>query len=144
MEPLLTLSVTVSTPTGTLELNDRVVYRVADGSFADQSVTKRRTEAPNPFLEGTFVVNALRDNVTETLKVYVYGSTHAEFAAAMAELKEAFDQARFAVVKTVEGQVTTWSCYSSDYQMSTQREFVHSRMGLLSVSLLRHPREVLA
>lgn len=140
-EPLLNLSVVVSVPAGTLELNDRVTYRIADGSFAEQSVSKRRQEASNPFLEGAFTVNALRENVTETLKVYVYGTTHAEFAAAMNALKAAFDQARFTVTKTVEGSAVVWSCFSSDYRMSTPREFVHSKMGTLEVSLVRHPVE---
>lgn len=140
-ETLLSLSVLATTPSGTLELNDRDAYRVEGTSFSEQSVTKRRSMAENPFLEGEYPVNAVRGNVTESLKVYVYGATHAEFHARIAALKEVFDQARFTVTKTIEGSAVVWSCYSSDYQMTTQREYVHARMGLLSVNLLRHPQE---
>ena len=144
-EALLDLSVKVYTdPVTFIELNDRVSYRIEAGSFAQQATSKKRQEATSPFLEGTYIVNALRENVTEQLNVYVYGSSPSDFQSKLQVLKDAFDLNEFVVTRTLGDSVHTWNCYSSDYSLTTQREFMHAKMGLLSVQLLRRPQEVVS
>jgi len=140
----LNLSVRISTTTGMwLELNDHVAYTVADGSFEEQGVTFRRQEAPNPFLEGTFIVTALRNNVTDALNIYVSGTTQYEHAQRLATLKALFGQHQFQVERVVDDARTLWNCYASDYGSSASRPLLHARKSLLKVQLLHDPVEYL-
>ena len=142
--PLL-LSVRItSSPGWWVELNDKKAYRVAEGSFEDESVTHRRAEASSPFLEGTYVTNALRENVQVPLNVYVMGQTAYEMRSRLARLKELLEQPQFQVEYTVDDARTIWNCYASDYSTSTPRAFLHSKMALLKANLLRDPTEYLA
>ena len=90
------------------------------------------------------MVNALRENVTEQLNVYIYGASPAAFQEHVQRLRTVFDQPQFVVDKSmVNPNLTTttwrWYCYSSDYSLSTQREFLHANMGVMNVQLLRRP-----
>ena len=58
-----------------LDVSDGKVYRVNKGTFENSAITFRRDEVTNAFVEGKFLVNALRDNVTETLAIYAYGDS---------------------------------------------------------------------
>ena len=56
------ISARISTADDWLELNSGL-YRLHADSFADSSTSWRRDEVTNPFVEGSWTVNALRDNV---------------------------------------------------------------------------------
>jgi len=138
MKQLLDVIVLVSTPLGPLSLNEPP-YELAADTFGSLSVTHRRQEAVNQFIEGTYTVNSLRENSQIPLSVYVRGATYAEFQAAYATLIEAFDQSTFEVRRVIEGVEVEWQCFSSDYSVTLQREFLHARMAKVDIQLNVHP-----
>jgi hypothetical protein len=139
------LSVKLFTGTSTfLELNNKVSYRIADGSFDQQAVQHRRKTAQSPFTEGEYVVSSLRGNVTEQFGVYVSGATQYDARVAVKALQDALEQPTFKVVRTIDNAQSTWSCYSSDYTMQSNRPLLVAKLVLVQVSLLRDPVETLA
>jgi hypothetical protein len=134
------LSVRITNPGGGwIELNDHVTFTIADGSFASEGVTWRRKQDTNEFLEGTYLVNALRENVTRPLNVWVTGDTHYDLEVALEKLKDLVGQRAFQVVRTVENVSTLWDCQASDYVTESDRPLLHARMAQLKVQLVCHP-----
>jgi hypothetical protein len=126
-----------------IELNDGAVFRLADGSFDGQATQWRRTEVSNPFIEGTFITNALRENITERVNVYVQGQTVFECKYYTSVLKTAVSQIRFQAELTIEDARVMWNCYASDYTVESNRPLLHSRMCLVKIDLIRDPVEQL-
>ena len=116
-------------------------YRIGAQTGADSSTVFRRTEVSNAFVEGTFVTNALRDNVTETIEVYVKGVTTSGLRDAVDALTDALSQTQYTVELTIEDSLRRWYCYAADYSISTPVEFVHSRIALVTAQVPRDPTE---
>jgi len=135
---ILDLSVEVSTPTGNLELNV-YPYQLTGESFTQETISHRKQEAVNPFVEGTYIVNSLRENVTTNISVWVRGATPAAMGASLETLKAAFDQSMFTAQVRLVDWTQTWQCFASDYAVTLQREFIHATMAKLDVQLLHHP-----
>lgn len=132
------VSVALSTPDGALELNS-APYRVGDGSFEESAVTLRKQTVQSPFLEGEFVVNALRGNSTESLNVWVSESSAFALQASLDVLKDALRQPQFTLVRTVQNARTTFYCYASDYSVTTQRALLHANRAQLRTQITREP-----
>lgn len=126
-----------------LIVNDGQTYRVAKGSFENSAVQFRRDDVTNAFLEGKYTINALRENVTETLAVYVYGSTHAEVMSAVKSLTDAVSQIRFYMEINIGNVVKGWNCYASDYTVNITHELLHAKMALVNVQIVRDPVETI-
>lgn len=122
-----------------LELNDGDGYVLAKESFADRQVSKRKTLARSPYLEGDFAVNALRETVTETLVLYVYGSSSFDCKAKLLVLTEALDQIEYRLVLRTDNVWEVWFCQSANYRIETAQELLHARMAKVTVELPRHP-----
>jgi hypothetical protein len=134
------LSVRLSAPNGGwIELNDHVVFTVADGSFADEQVTHRRAEDTNVFLEGAYLINALRGNVTRPLNVYVEGQTHFDMWDNLDRLKALVEQRQFQLARVVENAGRLFTCFASDYSTTCDRPLMFARKALLKVQLVTHP-----
>lgn len=137
------VDLTVTTATGLISLNT-TPYRLSGETFGSASVTHRRTELKSPYLEGTYVVNSLRENIIETVSVWVGedGLTESELEAAVTALTEALDQVQFQAVKTKDGHSVLWNCYASDYTRVAQREYQHAGKVRVDVQLVRDPKVV--
>ena len=138
------LSVRVSMPNGGwCELNDHVVFTVADGSFDGEAVSWRRAEDTNPFLEGTYLINALRNNVTRPLNVYVEGQTQFDLNDNLDNLKGYLSQRQFQLVRTIDNSARLFTCFASDYAIQSDRPLMFARKALLKCQLVTHPVDVL-
>jgi hypothetical protein len=124
-----------------LDVSDGIVYRVNKASFENSAVTFRRDEVTNAFIEGKFLVNALRDNVTETLAVYAYGATSAAVKSAVDAVTNAVSQVNFMVRVTLDNSQKLWECFSSDYTINVSKEFLVNKQALITVQLHRLPSE---
>lgn len=133
------LSVTLSTPGGPLELNALPHYYVGENSFNELAQTKRRNEAQSPFIDGSYVYNARKENRTEALEVYVTGATIHERETLQRAVTDALDQLHFTMVRILEDSKTTWNCYASDWSISSSRALVHSRMCTIKATVLCDP-----
>ena len=139
----VTLSVKLYTGASTfIDLNTSP-YRIADGSFAQQSVQHRRKTASSPFLEGEYVVSSLRQNVTEQLSVYVSGVSQYATQTAVVALQNGLEQTQFTVVKRLNNMQTTWSCYASDYTMQSNRALTNANLIQVQIQLIRDPIETI-
>lgn len=130
----------VSTKSGIVSLNSDP-YRLAGESFSQEQVTHRRTEVTNPHVEGTYVVNALRDNVTVPVSVWVTAASRAELIPALRSLCAAFDQVSFTAQLVVDGYSQFWNCYASDYTVTASRELMHATRARVDIDLVRDPNE---
>jgi hypothetical protein len=137
----LDVSCKIETPTGWTELNDGRRYVLEATSFGERSVSWRRTEVSSTFVEGTFPVSAVRENITETLAVWVLGSDRLEHTLARRRLTEALEQLAWRLMLRVEDVSTFWSCFASDYTVSAARELTHARRALVTAKVARLPGE---
>ena len=129
----------ISSPYGWLYLGDGTQYRIGAASFADQAVTFRRSEVSSPYVEGTFVVNALRENVVETLEVYVEGTEELSLTMATRALGAVLCQVNYTVQVQLRRDVFTWSAYAADHTVSTRRELLHARVAQVTAQIPRDP-----
>ena len=132
------ITVTIATNSGPLSLNE-APYRLAAGTFETVAVTHRRAEVTNPFLEGSYVVNAPRENVVVPLAVWVEADTRAALMAARTALTDALDQVTFSTYVTIDGETETWWCSASDYTVSSPRELMFATRCKVEAQLVRHP-----
>jgi len=138
----VTVAARINTPYGWLYLGEGTQYRIAAGSFEDKQVSFRRSEVTNPFVEGTFVVNALRENVTESLSVWVEDRESLLLADAVESLGAALSQVTFTMQVQLRSDVYTWNAYASDYTVSSKREFLHARIAQVNAEIPRDPSVV--
>jgi hypothetical protein len=124
-----------------LNASDGTVYRVAKGTLENSAITFRRDEVTNPFVEGKFTVNALRDNITETIIIYAYGSSIASLKSAVDALTTIVSQVNFAVRVTLENSQRLWECWASDYTVNITNELYHNRQAIINIQLHRLPGE---
>lgn len=130
----------ISTPSGMLSLNT-APYRLSGESFETSAQQHRRSEVSNPHVEGTFVINSVRDNVTTQVGVWVVTDTRALLVPAVRTLCEAFDQPQFTAQLVIDGVSQIWNCYASDYTIGSKREFIHATRARVDVQLIRDPHE---
>lgn len=137
----LDISCKIETPTGWVELNDGRRYVLEASSFGERSVSWRRSEATSTFVEGSYVTSAVRENITETLAVWVLGSDRLEHTLARRRLTEALEQMTWRLMVRVEDVSTFWTCFASDYTVSAARELTHARRALVTAKVARLPGE---
>lgn len=138
MALLTTVTARVSTTVDWLDLNAGI-YRLHPDSFADQAIGYRRDDVSNPFVRGTWTVNALEENVMETLSVWVRGESQAEALAGVEALKTAFRQLNYTLQVTFDDQKYTYTCYVADVSVSTTRELRHNAYAQFTATIPRHP-----
>lgn len=138
----VTVAARISTPYGWLYLGQGTQYRIAAGSFENQQTTFRRSEVQSPYVEGTFVINALRENVTETLDVIVEDRARLPLVDAVRALGTALCQVRYTVQVQIRRDIFTWQAYAADHTVQTKREFVHARLAQVRAEIPRDPHVV--
>lgn len=139
MSSQITVAARISTPYGWLYLGAGTQYRLGAESFSDRQTSFRRSEVSSPYVEGTFVINALRENVTETLDVIVEDREGLRLADAVSALTSALCQVRYTMQVQVRRDVWTWSAYAADHSVQTKREFVHARLAQVKAEVPRDP-----
>lgn len=136
----LVLSMQISTPQEWLELNDGQDLVLAKETFSEAAVSKRKTEATNPYLEGSYTVAALREEVVETVAIYVYGADHFATALKVRVVTDAFDQPEYRIIIATEGtKWEVWWCGAANYRIDSSQELLHARMAKITVEVPRHP-----
>lgn len=144
MESLDVLA-SIETPLGWLDLQDPDNGYELDGTaFADKAVSHRKIEVSSGWMEGTFVVRSVRENVSEALVVQVRGNTAGEFDARVKALTDALDQISYQVKVSFGTAEQTWQCTVADYSVATSREFRFSHYGVVKATVPRLPEPTYA
>jgi hypothetical protein len=128
----------ITTPGGWLDLMTDP-FKLSAEAFVESSLTWRKQEANNPFVDGTWVVNATKENITSVVDVYVRGETTAETTASLKALRDAFGQLNYGIEFTIDDVVYYYRCYVADYTIKTPREFRFSTMAQFSAQVPHDP-----
>ena len=128
----------MTTPGGWLDLMADP-YRLAADAFADEMLTWRKQEVANPFVDGTWVVNATKENITSVVDVYVRTDSTLETAMAVKALREAFSQVNYGIEFLIDDVVYFYRCYVADYTVKTPREFRFSTMAQFTAQVPHDP-----
>lgn len=134
----LAISCRLTTPNGWLDVNDGV-YRLAADAFGESATTWRRREASNPFVEGTWTVSAVRENMTEQLSVWVRGDYAEQTSAAVQELLDALGQRNFGLEVTFDGITRFYTCFVADARVLANGPMRVARMAQVIADIPRHP-----
>ena len=140
----LDVSARIETPTGWIELEDEDNgYALAADSFATAAVSHRKSEISSEWLEGTFVTRSVRENITETVAVYVTGDSPHQLRTRLSALTDGFDQLQYKMTVRFGNAEETWSCWVSDYTTSTKVEMRFATMALVTATVPRLPAAAL-
>lgn len=119
-------------------------YELATETIADQQVTWRKEEVNNAWIEGTFVIGAVRENVQETLAIWVNGPTTALVEQRVYELTRRLRQIKWGVVLLIDGVTQTWVCSGpADIAVKQSYEFLHAPTALVTAKVNRLPKKTL-
>lgn len=137
----LTLTCKIASSTGWVDLNDDVNYRLEKSSFGESSATWRKRTVTSDFVEGEFTVNAVRENIVETLAVWCHGETFYDMEVAKNKLIAAISQLTYQLMFRTNNSAHYYDCTIADYTISTTHEYRHGGICLLKASVPRHPVE---
>lgn len=123
-------------------------YELHGDTRATMGVTWRKQSVSNPWVEGSYDVIAVRENVTEALAVWVYGTPsngpataagNSAFRQRVNVLEALIAKPQFNIVFTVGDLTETWDCTYSDYTIETSREFQYATQGVMRMQINRRP-----
>lgn len=138
----LTISCRVSVPEGWLEINDGHKYSLTAESLVATQRTWRRQEVSSPFVDGTFTVNAVLENISLPVSLYVYGADHGDMVRNLEAVTAAFEQFDYILAIRRGEHAEVWRCQLSDSSIDTRREFQHARMAMVTFPVPCYPRKV--
>ena len=116
------------------------VYSLEKSSFGSRSVAWRKTEVSNRWVEGAFPTSAVRENVKESVSVWVEGATHDAMDVGVQAICAVVKSLSWQAVYTVDDVAYTFSCQPSDYSIDTTQEYVFARTALVKIDVDRLPR----
>lgn len=129
----------ISTPRGWLNVNDHVNYELEGSTIGSRSVTFTRHESKSSFMPGSWIVDAHKNNVEETLSVWVNGDSPIGLNRQINRLTDALTQLKFSVDWAVGDSQFQWQCQVADYQVITQRELLHADRAQVTSRIRRTP-----
>lgn len=136
----LALSAQIETTEGWLELEDpENGYSLHKDSFSQQQVTRRKQEIEGEWVEGSFTTRSVRNNVTETLAVWVEGATPWEARQRRERLLNALGQLSYQFKLKDEDELQTWDCQPADYSLEAGQELRFARLVLVRAQVPRLP-----
>lgn len=123
-----------------INLNEPGSFKPAtDPNLAGTSKTKRRITTTSPVLDGDYLIHATAGQITEQLKIWVYGDDHTDLANNYQLLEQIFDQFDFRVRITMDNFREVWTCQASDYTLDRSQTMTHNCMAIFTASIPRFP-----
>lgn len=139
--PLLVVTCVLSAAAGPLDL-EAGAYELEKGSFEEISVSWRKSEVENRWVEGTYLTSAVRAQVVRPLNVWVTGTTRASYKAAREALVTALEQLSYTLSFGIDGESTTWRCQVADYAIREQQEYLFGFTGLIRAQVPTFPTAI--
>lgn len=115
-------------------------YELHGDTRSQRAISWRKQTVESAWVEGSYDVAAVRNNITELVAVWVYGSSQNDFWKKVYALADAIATPAFAITWTVDGMTEVWDCTFSDYTVETQREFQYAKQGVMRMNIVRRPR----
>lgn len=139
MLDVLDVSMTISTPSGPLELAT-APYDLHPDTDAERAVSWRKKEVTNPHVEGSYTIHAERENVVVPVSIWVEHPQRKQLRAALQRLEDALSQLHYQITYRVEDDTAVWDCEVADYAVQTQQAYLHASMALVAAQIPRRPR----
>jgi hypothetical protein len=134
------LAVEVSYGTRWVNLNDGEVYKIAGDSTRDSTQkTWRKVVAESPILGGNYLIHAVPEMISETIGVWVYGTTQTEVSDNLFNLTELFEQYSYQIRWTFDEYREYWLCQLADATTARGQVWTHSLMARAEFSIPRYP-----
>lgn len=123
-----------------IELQDPGTYQII--SWGPGPISWRRRQVNSPYVHGSTLVAAVKESPVIPLSILVEGASDADLADNLAALLRAFEQFRYRLNITVDGEEWEWYCQPADYQTNSDATMRadHWR-GLIQVVNFRIPRD---
>lgn len=137
------LGVRISSASGWIDLNDEDNFRIEASSFGDSSATWRKREVTSDFAEGSYVVNAVRENINEALAVWCTGENYFLMETNIEKLTAALSQLSYQLLVRTNEASRYYDCTVADYTVTRQREYRHACIALVKANVPRHPADTL-
>ena len=120
---------------------ERTGYEIHADTRNTMGVTWRKQTVSNPWVEGSYDVIAVRENIIEPVVVWVYGNgSNADFRQKVHFLEAAIAKPSFPITWTVGDESELWDCTYSEYSVETQREWQYATMGIVRMQIGRRPK----
>lgn len=132
--------VTVSYGLQEVSLNDGVNFRMAVEGFGAKAVTLRKLEASSVYYDGTFITHYTKENITESLQVYVTGYSQNHVTENLLLLEELFTQSTYRVKVRMDDHMETWSCFPADYSWDRGHVNMHNVRATFTAQIPRLPK----
>lgn len=132
----LTFSVAISTVSGPLELqNPAGGYEVHAETFSEGAVTFRKQQIESPYVEGSFPILAVRENIARKLSVWVDGTSPYDREDKIFKLTEALRQLQYTLTFTESDQRIVYSCSVADYNVTTDQAQRYAGIALVQATV---------
>lgn len=122
-----------------ISLTDHVRFYMSSEDYGDKAQTLRRVNAQSPYYEGSYLVHAVRENVTETLSIYILGVSQNDVTENMLLLEELVSQPSFRIRITHQDHVETWKCQQADYSIQRGHLMLHNTRAMMRLNVPRLP-----
>jgi hypothetical protein len=140
MSEVLDVQASLQTTTGWLDLDDAAAgYELGSDSFSEKSISHRKTEVANEWVEGSYVSRSVRDNIGEVVSVYIIADTPYDLAVKVDRITSAFDQLSYQMIVRFADSQETWDCSLADYTVSTKQEMRFATMALVKATVPHLP-----
>lgn len=124
-----------------IDISDGVNYKVSSQNFGENSTqTWRKITAQSPHYDGTYLIHATKENVTQQMSVLVYGQNQNQVTENILLLEDIVSQPAFRVRFTVGNHQEVWSCQQSDYVINRGHVYLHNTMAEFAITIVRMPR----
>lgn len=120
--------------------DDHSVYRLEATTREERQVSFRKQEVTSPFVEGSYLITAVRENVVENVSLYVYGDSQVQMDQRLEAVLERLEVPRYRMYWRSDGVEERWDCQAASYTVRTQREFQYAKMALVKAQIPRLPR----
>lgn len=141
MLDVLDVSMTISTPSGPLEVAS-APYDLHPDTDAERAVSWRKKEVTNPHVEGSYTIHAERENVVVPVTIWVEHPQRRQMRLALERLEAALSQLHYRITYRVEDDTAVWDCEVADYSVQTQQAYLHAGMALVAAQIPRRPAVV--
>lgn len=141
-ETLKTEMVDVEVYDGTrwVSLNDGHRYRLGAGTFRDTTQSRSRVTVKSSMFDGEWVTHTTKDNVTETIEVYIMAAHHSAVSELIEDLTEAFSQYIYNVRVSLGNHVETWRCFPADWSIARGQVEIHNTRATVRLNVPRFPQ----
>ena len=123
-----------------VDLNDSLNFKVAGGTTRENSAVQwRRIIATSPIYDGQYLVHAVKDQIRETMGIYIYSGSQTELAANIQTLENLFSQFSYQIRWTFDDRQEIWDCQAADYSWSRGHVWTHRNMAQFTAEVPRMP-----